>query len=394
MTISPFLAAINQIAEEKGLDKETVLSTIESAIAAAYRKDYGKAKQIIKVELDPETQAFKPFQIYKVVEEVETPECELDVKSAAKFKKGAKIDDEITIPLPFHADFGRIAAQTAKQVITQRLREAERNVIYNEFKEKEGDVIPAIVQQLEGSTIIVNLGKTSALLLPSDQVRNEHYYVGQRLRTYIKGVEESPRGPKILVSRSDPKLIEKLFTLEVPEIQSGSVLLKAVAREAGERSKVAVISENESIDPVGSCVGQRGTRIQSILAEIGEEKIDIVLWDENPAQFIANALSPARIEEVEIDTKKKHANVYTNDDQLSLAIGRNGQNVRLASKLSEYEIDIIKNSDKVIPKKKTIKKITAKKNNKIEIPKKQVKSAKTAKPKKGKKPKEESGNSK
>jgi N utilization substance protein A len=345
MPLSPFLAAINQIADEKGLDKETVITAVEQAIAAAYRKDYADPKQIIKVIMDPETGDFKPFQVYHVVEEIENEESELLLAGAQKFNKKAKIGDEITIPLPYHDDFGRIAAQTAKQVIIQRLREAERNIIYNEYKDKEGQILPGSVQQMEGSTIIINLGKSNALMLPSDQIRNEHYYIGQRLRVYVKGVEESPKGPRILVSRADARLIEGLFTLEVPEIQTGGVLLKGIAREAGDRSKVAVFAGQESIDPVGSAVGQRGTRIQAILAELGEEKIDIILWDENPAQFIANALSPARIDEVQLDTENKTAKVFTGEDQLSLAIGKNGQNVRLAGKLTGYDIDIIRTGD-------------------------------------------------
>jgi N utilization substance protein A len=345
MALSPFMAAINQIADEKGLDKDTIIGTVESAIAAAYRKDYGKPRQVIKVTMDPETAEFKVFQVFTVVEEVENEEAELTLSGAQKFKKKSEVGDEITIPLPFHDDFGRIAAQTAKQVVIQRLREAERNVIYGEYKDKEGEIVPGTVQQMEGTTIVINLGKSNALMLPSDQIRHEHYYVGQRLRVYIKAVEESPKGPRILVSRADPRLIEGLFTLEVPEIQSGGVLLKGVAREAGDRSKVAVTATNESIDPVGSAVGQRGTRIQAILAELGEEKIDIILWDENPAQFISNALSPARIDEVQIDVKNNTAKVFAAEDQLSLAIGKNGQNVRLAGKLTGYEIDIVRTGD-------------------------------------------------
>lgn len=351
MALSPFMAAINQITDEKGLDAATIIETVESAIAAAYRKDYGKPKQIIRVKMDPESGEFKVWQVFQIVEEVENPEAQLDISGAKKFNKKAKIDDEITLPLPYHSDFGRIAAQTAKQVVIQKLREAERNLIYDEFKDKEGQILPAIIQQMEGMTIIVNLGKTNGLMLPSDQIRQEHYYIGQRLRVYIKGVEETPKGPKIYVSRSDPKLIEGLFTLEVPEIQSGSVLLKGVSREPGERSKVAVMAGSDTIDPVGSCVGQRGTRIQAILAELGDEKIDIILWDENPAQFISNALSPARIDLVELDKKNNKAVVHTAEDQLSLAIGKNGQNVRLAGKLTGFEIDIArkdKNNSKTV----------------------------------------------
>ncbi|OIP07049.1 transcription termination factor NusA [Candidatus Berkelbacteria bacterium CG2_30_43_20] len=355
MALSPFMAALNQIADEKGLDMETVIGTVEQAIAAAYRKDYGKPRQVIKVTMHQETGIFEVFQVFAVVEEVENDEAEIDLTSATKFNKKAVIGDEITVPLPYHDEFGRIAAQTAKQVIIQRLKEAERDVIYNEYKDKEGEILPATVQQIEGNTIIVNLGKSNALLLPSDQIRNEHYYTGQRLRVYVRGVEETPKGPRILVSRSDEGLIAGLFTLEVPELQAGTVVLKGVAREGGSRSKVAVMAAEATIDPVGSCVGQRGTRIQAILAELGEEKIDIILWDDNPAQFLANALSPARIDEVHLDDTNKTAKVFVAEDQLSLAIGKNGQNVRLAGKLSGYEIDIVRTGDKDRTQRESVK---------------------------------------
>jgi len=355
MALSPFMAALNQIADEKGLDMETVIGTVEQAIAAAYRKDYGKPRQVIKVTMHQETGIFEVFQVFAVVEEVENDEAEIDLTSATKFNKKAVIGDEITVPLPYHDEFGRIAAQTAKQVIIQRLKEAERDVIYNEYKDKEGEILPATVQQIEGNTIIVNLGKSNALLLPSDQIRNEHYYTGQRLRVYVRGVEETPKGPRILVSRSDEGLIVGLFTLEVPELQAGTVVLKGVAREGGSRSKVAVMAAEATIDPVGSCVGQRGTRIQAILAELGEEKIDIILWDDNPAQFLANALSPARIDEVHLDDTNKTAKVFVAEDQLSLAIGKNGQNVRLAGKLSGYEIDIVRTGDKDRTQRESVK---------------------------------------
>jgi len=355
MALSLFMAALNQIADEKGLDMETVIGTVEQAIAAAYRKDYGKPRQVIKVTMHQETGIFEVFQVFAVVEEVENDEAEIDLTSATKFNKKAVIGDEITVPLPYHDEFGRIAAQTAKQVIIQRLKEAERDVIYNEYKDKEGEILPATVQQIEGNTIIVNLGKSNALLLPSDQIRNEHYYTGQRLRVYVRGVEETPKGPRILVSRSDEGLIAGLFTLEVPELQAGTVVLKGVAREGGSRSKVAVMAAEATIDPVGSCVGQRGTRIQAILAELGEEKIDIILWDDNPAQFLANALSPARIDEVHLDDTNKTAKVFVAEDQLSLAIGKNGQNVRLAGKLSGYEIDIVRTGDKDRTQRESVK---------------------------------------
>lgn len=381
MALSPFMAAINQVSDEKGLDMEIVFGAVEQAIAAAYRKDYGKPKQLIRITMNRETGIFEIFQVLNVVDEVENDEQEVNITSASKFKKGAKVGDEIVIPLPYHDEFGRIAAQTAKQVIIQRLKEAERDVIFSEYKNKEGEIIPATVQQIEGSTVVVNLGKSNGIILPSDQIRFEHYYIGQRLRVLIKTVEESPKGPRILVSRSDEKLIRGLFTLEAPEIQSGVVDIKAIAREAGSRTKVAVHSEDEKIDPVGSCVGQRGTRIQAILAELNEEKIDIILWDSNPAQFIANALSPARIDEVHLDDKNKVAKVFVVEDQLSLAIGKSGQNVRLAGKLCGYEIDIVKAGDKPEPVKKEPKgDEPGKVPNKINAAKKITKTTKAKKP--------------
>ncbi|MCL5794828.1 MAG: transcription termination factor NusA [Patescibacteria group bacterium] len=244
--------------------------------------------------------------------------------------------------MPQHAEFGRIAAQTAKQVIIQRLQEAEREMIFNEFKEKEGKLINGVIQQIEGNAVIVNLGKINGLLLPNDQIPNEKYFVGQRLKIYVVGVEESARGPRVIVSRSRSEFIKCLFELEVPEITTGSVTIEGIAREAGNRTKMSVLSHQEGLDPVGSCVGQRGIRVQAVLAEIGDEKIDIILFDTNPEKYISQALSPAKVEKIKLNKKEKKATVYVKDDQLSLAIGKNGQNVRLASKLTGWSIDIEK----------------------------------------------------
>lgn len=352
MPISPFLAAINQICEEKGLKKEVVLETIEAALAAAYRKDFGQPDQIIKVSLDIENDKMKVFQVFDVVKEVENPQREISLSEAKKIKKDIKEGETIEKELPSHRDFGRIAAQTAKQVIVQRLREAERDILYQEYKEKEGQLLTATVQQIEGKNVILNLGKLNGIMFPSEQVPTENYFIGQRLKVYVLSVEEAPRGPNVLVSRSHPNLISSLFTLEVPEITAGSVKIEAVAREAGVRSKVAVSALQEGVDPVGSCVGQRGTRISAILSEIGEEKIDIILWDKRPEKYIENALSPAKIKEVKINEKKKKAKVLVKKDQLSLAIGKNGQNVRLASKLTGYNLDIEEAKEKE-PKEKS-----------------------------------------
>ncbi len=319
MTISPFMAAINQICDEKGLSKETILETIEAAIAAAYRKDFGKPTQIIKIKLDPETGETKAWQIFDVLEkeeEIEDHEYQKILSEAQKISKKTKVGEQVEIPLEPKSEFGRIAAQTAKQVIVQRIREAERDMLYTEYKEKEGKIINANVQQVEGNNVILDLGKLNGLMIPSDQIPNENYYSGQRLKVVIKTVEESNRGPRVLVSRSDESLIHDLFENEVPEIASGSVEIKAIAREAGSRSKVAVWTSQDGLDPVGSCVGQRGTRIQSVLAEISDEKIDIILWNEKDEQFITNSLSPAGVSEVKLNKKEKKAVVLVLEDQL------------------------------------------------------------------------------
>jgi len=341
---NPFMGAIEDLCEEKGLDKDTVIETVEAALAAAYRKDYGKPKQIIKAKMDPITGHADMFRVYSVVdgeEEVKEKEQELTLDQAVKLNKKAKIGEEIMIPLESKEDFGRIAAQTAKQVIIQRIREAERDMLFNEFKDKENQVVNATVQQLEGRNVIVSLGKANGIIYPTDQVREERYYIGQRIKVYVKEVAETTRGPQIIVSRSDKELIRGLFELEVPEINAGTVEIKSIAREAGSRTKMAVIAHEEKIDPVGSCVGQRGTRVQAVLGEIGEEKIDIVLWDEDVEQFIMNALSPAKTRRISISSKDNKASVYVDRESLSLAIGKGGQNVRLASKLTGWGIDVI-----------------------------------------------------
>ena len=345
---NPFMDAIEELCEEKGIDKDVVIETVEAALAAAYRKDYGRPKQILKATLNPANGDVDMFRVYNVVEteeEVKEKEQELTVDQADKFKKGAKAEDEILIPLERKSDFGRIAAQTAKQVIIQRIREAERDLLFKEFKDKEQQIVNAIVQQLEGRNVIVSLGKANGILYPTEQIQNERYYVGQRLKVYVKEVAETTRGPQIIVSRSDRELIRGLFDLEVPEIASGSVEIKSIAREAGSRTKLAVIATEEKIDPVGSCVGQRGTRVQAVLGEIGDEKIDIVLWDEDVEHFIMNALSPAKTQRISINSKENKATVFVDKDSLSLAIGKGGQNVRLASKLTGWGIDVVLNED-------------------------------------------------
>ena len=342
MPKSEFASAISQICDEKGLKEEQVIETIEAAIASAYRKDYGKPTQKIKASFDTETGETKIWQVFEVVEEVTDPEREISLKDAKKKKKKAKIGDEIEKKLKPASGYGRIAAQTAKQVVIQRIREAERNVIYDEFSGRVGELISGVVQQIEGRNVIVNLGKANGIIFPQDQIPNEKYYIGQRLKLYLVNVEKTSRGPVICVSRTHPELIRRLFELEVPEINAGSVEVKSIAREPGRRTKIAVTATQQGVDPVGSCVGQRGTRVQAVIAELPEEKIDIILWNEGQEEYIKSALSPAKVDEVKLKKKEKIAQVKVNPDQLSLAIGRQGQNVRLASKLTGWEINVEK----------------------------------------------------
>ena len=377
-----FLSAIHQIAEEKGISEEKIVETIQLAIAAAYKKDYGEKGQIIKAKLDPETGEIKITQIKYVIEgadeegyitgplpqkleedygerkfktrEGEKPETEEDenklkyspekhifLEEAKAIDKKLKVGDELIIPLETKTEFGRIAAQTAKQVVIQKLREIEREVVFEEFKKKEGEAISGVVQRREGLMVFIDLGKTNGILPPPEQLENDNYRIGQRFRFYIVKVEETPRGPVVLLSRSHPRLIAKLFEFEVPEIETGSVEIKAIAREAGSRSKIAVVSKEEEIDPIGSLVGQKGVRVQTVINELSGEKIDIIEWNEDAAKFIANALSPAKIVGIKIlDATRQHALAEVSDDQFSLAIGKKGQNVRLAAKLTGWRIDV------------------------------------------------------
>ncbi len=343
--------ALDQIAEEKGISREDLISMVEASLAAAFRKDYGEKNQNIVVEFDPETMGTKIFDVKTVVEaesEVEEdPQRLIDLDAAKKMKKSAKVGDEIRTDITPKAGtaYGRIAAQTAKQVIIQKLREAERNVQFSDFKAKERTLQNGIIQRIEGDTILVDLGKATGVLFPSEQIRGEKYAIGQRLKVLILHVEPATKGPKITLSRSHPDMVRKLFELEVPEIFNGSVEIKAVAREAGSRSKIAVISTQDGIDPIGSCVGQRGSRVQTVMAELSGEKIDIIEYSDDPVKFIANALSPAKILNVQMDEASKEAKVGVLEDQLSLAIGKAGQNVRLAARLTGWKIDI--NGEKI-----------------------------------------------
>jgi len=365
MDIKNFTSAIAQIAEEKGIPAEKVIETIEMAIAAAYKKDYGKKGQIVKAKLDPETGSVKFWQVKQVVdesmiyseEEVEklkerkeevpeeqkkirfNPEKHIMQSEAKKIKPKIKVGQDLETLLETQEDYGRIAAQTAKQVILQRIREAEREVVFSEYKEKEGEIISGIVQRVEGRTVFMDIGKTLGILPREEQVFGEFYRPGQRLKVYVIKVEETPKGPVVFLSRAYPKIISKLFELEVPEVSAGSVVIKSVARESGSRSKIAVASTTEGVDPIGSMVGQRGTRVTAVINELGGEKIDIIEWSEDPEKYIANSLSPAKVLEVKPLPKNK-ALAIVPEDQLSLAIGKDGQNVRLAAKLTGWKIDV------------------------------------------------------
>lgn len=337
-----FEQALNQIAEEKDINKEEILKMIEVSLAAAFRKDYGKKDQNIVVEFMPDTLGTKVFDVKKVVEEVVDPIKEITLEDAKKQKKGAKVGDEIRMDITpkTGAKFGRIAAQTAKQVIVQKIREAERGVLFTDYKSKERQLVSGIIQRIEGETVLVDLGKTTGVLFPSEQIKGEKYAIGARIKLLILHVEPTAKGPKITLSRSHPDVVRRLFEIEVPEIFNGIVEVKAIAREAGSRTKIAVWSSQDGVDPIGACVGQRGTRVQVIMAELSGEKIDIISWSEDPVKFIANALSPAKILNVTLNENSKEAKVGVLDDQLSLAIGKAGQNVRLAARLTGWKIDI------------------------------------------------------
>lgn len=377
--IGDFGSAISQICEEKGISKDRVIETIEAALAAAYKKDYGKKGQNIKSTFDEKTGGTKFLLVKDVVDETtrefveeeeeisedgakpekdkfkkEVPEegdedklprynaeRDLTLEEAKEIKKTAKVGDIIEIELETKADYGRVAAQTAKQVVIQRIREAERDAMFEEYKDKENEVLSGVVQRIEGRNIFIDLGKSIGVLFPSEQMEREHYRIGQRVKVYVAKVESNSKGPGITLSRVHPMLVQKLFELEVPEIFAGTVEIKSIAREAGERTKLAVFSDEEGIDPIGSCVGQKGTRVMAIIDELCGEKIDIILWNEDIAKFIAAALSPAKVLNVEINEEAKEAVVSVPEDQLSLAIGKHGQNVRLAAKLTGWKIDIL-----------------------------------------------------
>ncbi len=396
MDLKTLQSVLVQLETERGIPKEKIIETIQDALATAYKRDYGKKGQIVKAKFDPKTGKTDFFQIKIIVdesmikteeeleaekekkatkimpgktlenkEEIEpsfsakradmegedeengevkkvrfNPERHIMLDEAKKIKKDVKIGEGLIFPLETKKDYGRIAAQTGKQVIIQRIREAERESVYNEYKDKEGQIVSGLIQRMEGGNIFLDLGRTTAILPREEQVRGERYRLGERIKALIFLIEKHPAGVNAYLSRTHPRFLTKLFETEVPEIASGIVEIKEIAREAGSRSKIAVVSHKEGIDPVGSCVGQKGVRVNTVINELGGEKIDIIEWSNNDESFIANALSPAKIVEVEVKPKTKEAKITVAEDQVSLAIGKRGQNVRLAAKLTGWKLDI------------------------------------------------------
>lgn len=373
LNIKELTKALKQVADEKGLDPEKVLDVIESSIAAAYKKEYGERGEVVRCRLDQKTGELIFSQIKTVVddstvrfveEEEETqegeekketvvgddeddeqklprfnPERHITIAEAKKIKKDVQLGDEVAFALESHEDFGRIAAQTAKQVILQKLRESERDSILNEWRGREGQIVSGVVQRFERGNIFIDLGRTIGVMFANESIPGEHYRTGERLRFLVLAVQEDTRLPGIILSRSHPKFVAELFQMEVPELTEHGIEIKAIAREAGNRTKIAAASNAEGVDPVGALVGQRGTRVMAVNNELGNEKIDIAEWSEDPEKFIANALSPAKVDRVEI-LPRREARAFVPENQLSLAIGKGGQNVRLAAKLTGWKIDV------------------------------------------------------
>ncbi len=382
MDLKSLKKAVDQIAEEKGIESAQVLEAIESSIAAAYKKEYRKRGEVVKCRFDAKTGELKFWQVkivvdettVRIVEEEEgtipeggaaegesrqwresrsaesereeeeklpryNPDRHLFLEEAKKVKPDVQLGEELEFPLETHEDFGRIAAQTAKQVVLQKLREAERVSVIQEYQNKEGEIISGVIQRFDRGNVFIDLGRVTGVMFYNEAIPGEHYRSGDRLRFYIVAVQDNSKVPGIILSRSHPKFVSKLFELEVPEIADGTVEIKAIAREAGSRTKIAVVSKAEGIDPVGSCVGQRGTRVMAVSNELGQEKIDIIEWSEEAEKFIANSLSPAKVKQVEV-LPRREARVFIPEDQLSLAIGKGGQNVRLAAKLTGWKIDV------------------------------------------------------
>jgi transcription termination/antitermination protein NusA len=355
-------SALEQLEQERKIPREKIIDAIEQALAAAYKKDYGKKGQIVRATIDIESGKMEFYQVKIVVDdslvrmttdEEDTEEIAEDddrvrfneehhilLEDAKKIKSDAKLEEEIIFPLENKDDYGRIAAQTAKQVIIQKIREAERGAIIDEYGSKEGEIINGFIQKVERGIVYIDFNRATGILLPEEQIPGEFYRRGERIRAYLYSVEETPRGVNLKLSRTHPQFIEGLFAVEAPEIASGVVEIKAIAREAGSRSKIAVYSNDDHVDPVGSCVGQKGVRVTTVMSELNGEKIDIIPWNADPATYIASAISPANVLDIEVMEQDHKAVAEVAADQLSLAIGKGGQNVRLAAKLTGWRIDI------------------------------------------------------
>ncbi|NTV44389.1 MAG: transcription termination/antitermination protein NusA [Candidatus Yonathbacteria bacterium] len=370
--IKVFNSALAQLEEERGIAREKIMDAIEQAIAAAYKKDYGKKDQIVRATFDVSSGSVSFEQVKVIVDETtvrmpseedgeETeevfveaeegseeeilplfnPERHILIEDARRMKKDITVGDEMIFPLESKDDYGRIAAQTAKQVIIQKIREAEKESVLDEYADRKGEIVSGTIQRIERGTIFVDLARATGIIPHEEQIPTEHLRQGARVRAYIYDVAESPRGVSIRLSRSHPEFLRRLFEMEAPEVASGIVQIKAIAREPGMRSKMAVHSTDEHVDPIGACVGQRGMRVSTVMNELAGEKIDIILWDENPARFVASALSPAHVIGTEINEERRSAKITVPSDQLSLAIGKGGQNARLAVKLTGWNIDIV-----------------------------------------------------
>ena len=332
------MLALRELEKERGIPQKALVEAIKSALNTAYKKNFGTS-QNVSVELNEITGEVQVYAQKRVSAEVKDPCMEISLQDAQEIDPAATEDSVIDVEVT-PSNFGRIAAQTAKQVVVQKLREAERSMIYEEFSEREGEIVTGSIQRIEAKTVVVNLGRTEGIMLPSDQIFSERYEVGQRIKGYIYEVKNSSKGPSVFISRTHPFFLKRLFELEVPEIYEGLVEIKTIAREAGSRSKISVYSMDEKIDSVGACVGPRGIRVQNIVNELNGEKIDIIKYHKEPEKFIANALSPSKVISVEIEGDGKKARVIVPDYQLSLAIGKEGQNARLAAKLTGWKIDI------------------------------------------------------
>ena len=331
--------ALDELEKERGIEKSFLLQSIEDALVIAYKKNFNSAENV-KVEMDQKTGDIHVYSQKEVVEKIEDEQLQIDKEQAKKINKKAKVGDTVDIEI-VPKDFGRIAAQTAKQVIMQKIREIERNMVFTEYNDRKGEIVSGIIQKADGGTVVLDLGRLEGIMPLKDQIPTENYKVNDKIKAYVVSVEKGLKGaPQVLVSRNHPDFVRKLFEFEIPEIYEGLIEIKSVSRDAGNRSKVAVYSTNPDIDPVGSCVGQKGIRIQNIINELNGEKIDVIEWSEDPATYISAALLPAQVMAVDVKEDEKFAQVIVPDDQLSLAIGKAGQNARLAARLVKWKIDI------------------------------------------------------